>query len=159
MGLSRLFIGVALLAAAGCGHTENDAKLGSRIEAAISQSQRSGHPRLELTSLTPFSWDKVFVFSPYTSRDTINRTLGYHWSNSSADQLEWNDSFELLVFVRHGRVIAYSAVKRIICNWDISNDRGLDPAEAVFDVRQSPSGPVVCRQGTGEVGSKPPVNR
>ena len=34
---------------------------------------------VKLTDVTPFEWDTVYSFKPYTSKDTLYKTVGYKW--------------------------------------------------------------------------------
>ncbi|MFS0722379.1 hypothetical protein [Paenibacillus sp. 1P07SE] len=37
----------------------------------------------DMADITPFEWDKMIVFSPYTSRDEMEKTVGREWTTYS----------------------------------------------------------------------------
>lgn len=37
---------------------------------------------LNISKLTPFKWDKLYVFKPFTPIENINNSLGFVWENA-----------------------------------------------------------------------------
>jgi hypothetical protein len=60
--------------------------------------------KVNLTTLTPFEWDTVYSFNPYTSKETIYETIGYKWDNISETV---NEGMNQIVFVKDGEVVCY----------------------------------------------------
>ncbi len=59
---------------------------------------------VNLSDLTPFEWDVVYSFDPYTSKDIIYGTVGYKWDNISETVSE---GMNQIVFMKDGKVVCY----------------------------------------------------
>lgn len=59
---------------------------------------------VNLLDVTPFEWDVVYSFDPYTSKDTIYETVGYKWDNISETVSE---GMNQIVFLKDGKVVCY----------------------------------------------------
>nr|WP_304216625.1 hypothetical protein [Fredinandcohnia onubensis] len=59
---------------------------------------------INLEEITPFEWDKVYSFSPYTPKDTIYETVGYKWDRI---QETVNEGMNQIVFLKDGKVVCY----------------------------------------------------
>jgi hypothetical protein len=82
-------------------------------------------------------WDKVFVFHSYMPPEKIDAQLGFHWRNSVKDELEYNDGFNLVVFVRENRVFQYARVPANLVDWDIGERNGFKPTESIFRIEHT----------------------
>ncbi|RFB14830.1 hypothetical protein DZB84_15480 [Bacillus sp. HNG] len=71
---------------------ENVLKIGKSVET------------IELTEVTPFEWDTVYSFSPYTPREEIYETVGYKWDRI---QETVNEGMNQIVFLQDGKVVCY----------------------------------------------------
>src|SRR5262249_44679721 len=63
-------------------------------------------PILRLRELTPFAWDRVCIFPPYTEPTTIQAVLGFRWDGANRTGIDRFDGNCLLVFVRGDAVVA-----------------------------------------------------
>lgn len=59
---------------------------------------------VNLADVTPFEWDQVYSFSPYTPKEIIYKTVGYKWDSISETLSE---SMNQLVFMKDGKVVCY----------------------------------------------------
>ena len=59
---------------------------------------------VNLSNVTPFEWDIVYSFNPYTSKDTIYKTVGYKWDTISETVSE---GMNQLVFMKDEKVVCY----------------------------------------------------
>ena len=57
-----------------------------------------------LTEATDFEWDRVCVFPPYLSKDSVDETLGFDWGVVGGGDL---GDRNLLVFVEAERVVKH----------------------------------------------------
>ncbi|MDR4889856.1 hypothetical protein RGU12_20385 [Fredinandcohnia sp. QZ13] len=71
---------------------ENVLKIGQSVET------------VELTEVTPFEWDTVYSFSPYTPKNEIYETVGYKWDRI---QETVNEGMNQIVFLQDGKVVCY----------------------------------------------------
>jgi hypothetical protein len=85
-------------------------------------------------------WDRVYIFAPYTSIDTINQTLGYAWATERKTSIYQNDGISLLVFTAAGKVVGYVEYPRGKGDFAaLAKQEGYSPEEAVFMVDRSTS--------------------
>lgn len=80
-----------------------DLSLGQRISDAATDS----NAQLDVSSLTDFEWDSLYVFTPYTTREAIDSALGFPWNHDAVARIEMLDSFNLLVFVHDQQVVRF----------------------------------------------------
>ncbi|MFC0561456.1 hypothetical protein [Halalkalibacter alkalisediminis] len=59
---------------------------------------------INLLDVTPFEWDVVYSFDPYTSKDKVYETVGYKWDNISETVSE---GMNQIVFMKEEKVICY----------------------------------------------------
>lgn len=59
---------------------------------------------VNLKDLTPFEWDTVYSFDPYTSKEQVYETVGYRWDKIS-DAL--SEGMNQIVFLNDGEVVCY----------------------------------------------------
>lgn len=58
----------------------------------------------DLSKFTPFKWDTLYRFTPYTPKEKIYETIGYKWDNISEIV---NEGMIQIVFVDDGKVVCY----------------------------------------------------
>ncbi|PJN90725.1 hypothetical protein CVN76_09145 [Bacillus sp. mrc49] len=59
---------------------------------------------INLLDVTPFDWDVVYSFRPYTPKDDIYETVGYKWDTISETV---NEGMNQIVFLNDGKVVCY----------------------------------------------------
>ncbi len=59
---------------------------------------------IDLTEITPFEWDVVYSFDPYTPKDKIYDVVGYKWDNIKETVSE---GMNQIVFLKDGKVVCY----------------------------------------------------
>lgn len=59
---------------------------------------------INLSDITPFKWDKAYIFEPKTSSDKIYKTIGYNWQD-----IKEADSEEMIqmIFIKDEKVICH----------------------------------------------------
>lgn len=58
----------------------------------------------DLSEFTPFKWDTLYSFAPYTPSDSIYKVVGYKWDSISETVSE---NMNQIVFVKDGKVVCY----------------------------------------------------
>lgn len=58
----------------------------------------------DLSEFTPFEWDTLYSFTPYTSTDEIYEVIGYKWDKIDTTVSE---NMNQIVFVKDGKVVCY----------------------------------------------------
>lgn len=59
---------------------------------------------VNLKDLTPFEWDTVYSFDPYTSNEQVYETVGYKWDRISE---ALSEGMNQIVFLNDGEVVCY----------------------------------------------------
>lgn len=59
---------------------------------------------INLSDVTPFDWDKAYVFEPYTSPEKIYDTIGYKWRDIKKTESE--DMIQM-IFMRDNKVVCH----------------------------------------------------
>jgi hypothetical protein len=59
---------------------------------------------INLLDVTPFEWDVVYPFDPYTPVETVYEEVGYKWDNIT-DTV--SDAMNQIVFLNKGKVVCY----------------------------------------------------
>jgi hypothetical protein len=76
------------------------------VSAALSRQMRQGDGAIvDFTQITPFAWDRFYVFGPYTSPERINEQLGFNWDGAKKTSIELNNGVNLVVFVKDAQVV------------------------------------------------------
>jgi len=79
--------------------------LSEQLTVAFSLYENGDVPYVDLGEITPFSWERVYVFSPYTSLTTLDDTFGLSWRKSCFTDIENLETYALLVFTERSKVI------------------------------------------------------
>lgn len=118
----------ALACVAGCRVGEG------RIAREIRAQAAGGRAEIRVAELTPFAWDRLCLFGPYTTRKQAEACLGFPWPDFDETGLEAADTFSLMVFASSARVVHAEHVDRDV---DFSNEilnRPFRRDEAIFGV-------------------------
>jgi hypothetical protein len=108
-----------------------DNVLAEELSRELTTARNAPEP-VVLAEVTPFGWDRVFVFARRTPPERISDALGFEFTGDLPYDVE---SQELFVFVRRGELVRFADYR--------GRDRfvGLDrpvqplfPDEAVFEV-------------------------
>jgi hypothetical protein len=115
--------------------SHSDSKLISDIDRAIANNKV-----LNLQTVTPFAWDKLYVFTPYTSGAEIKKCLGFNWEEVGENGVQ-SDSINLMVFVKDSKAIEHLEYPRPKGDFaEIKNCQNFTPETAVFTVKIDKSG-------------------
>jgi hypothetical protein len=69
--------------------------------------KRNIEKEIDIAGLTPFNWDTLYIFKPYTSVQAINDSLGFIWKEVDKTFINHTDGFNLLVFTIDRSVVKY----------------------------------------------------
>lgn len=97
------FLLIAMLCS-GCGIGKEDNPYKQQVIESIGYMELENGVEVEMSlkELTPFEWEKVYFFKPYTSRESIKEVVGckikdYYYSVSDSDSQ--------IYFVNDGKVV------------------------------------------------------
>lgn len=85
-----------------------------------------------LHQLTPFAWDAVYTFSPYTSKDEIAHTIGFR---SSSIQETVSEGMTQLLFVEEDQVVCSVCAYPKSAGYGVSD---LPQNRAIYNEAESP---------------------
>src|SRR5688572_12828650 len=72
---------------------------------AISHHKNGEIPNVDLSTITTFPWDRLYVFEPYTQPSEIAAIVGRSWRESCFTSIDTSDGRALLVFTNNGQVV------------------------------------------------------
>jgi hypothetical protein len=125
-----------ILSLCGC-QPQPDTLINQKIDTQIQQ----GKKEIKIADITDFTWDKMYIFAPYTSPAQVDRALGFEWKEYQSLGIDSTDADDLLVFVDRdmgsSRVVKFTRCPRSFGNFIFrqeANGYGYAPAQAVFSV-------------------------
>jgi hypothetical protein len=69
------------------------------------QVQRGPGTIVDFAAITPFAWDRVFIYGPYTPHQAIHDSLGFYWDGISRTTIPQSEGVDLVVFVNRDKVV------------------------------------------------------
>ena len=130
----------SLLPVGGC-NSDGDQELSRAFGAMASKENETV---VKMADATTFPWERLHIFGPYTTAETVEKELGFSWWRS--DAIEMYDHFGLLVFVREGKVVRFVIHSR--GNGDLAECHrrgGFSPTDAIFRCQKDPQGVSRCQ--------------
>lgn len=85
---------------------------------------------IDIASITPFEWDKLHLFSPYSTAEQIDKTPGF--TDDIKSFISTDDGIILFVFVKDKKVLQYMDYLKNTDFNAVVNDSGYSQGEAVF---------------------------
>ena len=100
--MKKIFVAILIaLTALSCSQRDN------RIVRRIAKHIDAHDQTLDLSTIAPFEWDRVFFFQPYTAQSTIEQAIGCPWAEYMKSGIGYSDTFTLILFVNKGVVVAW----------------------------------------------------
>ncbi len=62
---------------------------------------------IDMTSLTPFNWDKLYIFKPYELTESVDNELEFDWDIPKNISILHDEINNLLVFTKNDSVVTY----------------------------------------------------
>jgi hypothetical protein len=119
------------------------------VSEGIRNQLQSGATRVDMKGVaTAFSWESLYVFTPYTSKDCMCKTVGVSPQQCPKANLRDADEGEFfLVFIRAGEITHAESISRTIANFDESERCAAVPIafdKALFKVERKSGFFLVC---------------
>ena len=90
---------------------QNSLQHNTKLEASILSIVKADKvDKIDIHSLTDFTWDKAFIFQPYTDQERINEQLSVRFKDPS--NIDIRDDIYLLVFLNEDKVVQYAEINR-----------------------------------------------
>lgn len=97
------------------------------VESKFDERLTEGNPtEMNISELTDFTWDKAFLFDPYTPEESMNDRLGVNYKDKS--NISIRDDIFLLVFMADGKIVQYAELARAKNNYSIGMKKYLTPS-------------------------------
>lgn len=62
---------------------------------------------IDIANLTPFNWDKLYIFKPYTLVESMDNELEFDWNIPKNISILHDEIDNLLVFTKNDSVVTY----------------------------------------------------
>ena len=136
----RIFGLILCLYSAGC---HRNSPLSEPIKSVV----QSGASQLDMSNVAHFAWDEVFVFGPYTPKDSECQILRHSESQCTSEGLRDVDESEaIMVFLHNASVIRVESIPRTIADFDVNClNKPFKRAAARFLVEKRPRVFIECR--------------
>ena len=111
------------------------------MSSALQRAVASGESPIALKELTPFDWEEVHIFQPYTTAASIKRGLGFDWDRApEMEEYLKNDAVGVeMVFETEGAVVAVVPVGPGDVSFSCLTRVGaLAPGTAIFPIADAP---------------------
>lgn len=152
---SRLALAALVLAPAlaACFADEDEAVLarGESVGRLVVErlTENEAIETVRLGDLSPFRWERLYVFAPHTAAETVVDSLGRPWPLAARTGIAVLDTANLLVFTAGGEVIAATMHPKRYGDFEPAlTGRSYTPDEAVFRVeRTAENTPMFRRAG------------
>ncbi len=83
--------------------------------------------------MTTFDWDKAYLFTPYSTQESITEQLGVDFKDPS--DIDWRDDIYLLVFLDSDQVIQYAELERQGADFSIGEKQYLTPTDDIINIK------------------------
>jgi hypothetical protein len=108
--------------------------LSTDISNAVLQNKAGERAVIDMSKITTFSWDKLYIFPPYTPYEKINSILGTEWFGSR--RIEGDENIVLFVFTKEGKVVQYLEYLRISSDFSNTGKMEYSFDDALFTINQ-----------------------
>ena len=105
----------------------NEGLVESRINLFMLNDDQN---EVDINALTDFSWEKAYIFIPYTPKEHMTEKLGFNWKNSIG--IDYRDDINLIVFVKDKTVVKYIELPRKYGDFDFKDiENEITPEDAI----------------------------
>lgn len=118
-----------LLLLAGC--NQRNVVLEDSINAIVKDESKS---EIKIQSLTNIDWDKAFLFTPYSTEESIKEQMGIKFKDKS--NIDFRDDIYLLVFLYEDKVVQYVEIKRQGSDFSTGEKNYLTPTDDVISIER-----------------------
>lgn len=123
----------SLLFLVGCNQNsvQHNTKLEESFHSVVKEENTN---KIDINSLTDFTWDQAFLFPPYTVQESINEQLGVRFKDPS--NMDMRDDIYLLVFLNEEKVVQYAEINRQQADFTIGEQKYLTPANTTIKIKR-----------------------
>ncbi|GGH87423.1 hypothetical protein JOD43_003624 [Pullulanibacillus pueri] len=124
-----------LLSGCSSGNTSKKVDEDSLQNQIILNIQKNGGKKIDFESaMSGFEWDKVYIFTPYSTLKQINKAVGYEWLTHKQG-IQFRDDINLVAFVKGNKVVYSVEVPRKYGDFKVSSGKALDKSQSVVNIQ------------------------
>jgi len=86
-------------------------------------------------AMSGFSWEKVYIFSPHTSVESVNKQIGFKWLVHKQG-IQFRDDINLVAFVKGRKVIYSVEIPRKYGDFVLHSQNGFDKNHSVLKIKK-----------------------
>lgn len=86
------------------GWKNNSTKLVTQVDTLVEKSEDKELTVDDFKEITPFDWDYMYSFTPYTPKEDIENTIGFKWSKIVESV---NEGTNQVIFTKRNKVVCY----------------------------------------------------
>jgi hypothetical protein len=104
------------------------------LSNAISRYKNGEISVVDLSTVTTFSWDRVYIFGPYTEFSKIDGIVGKSWRDSCFTTIQSSEGLSLLLFVNDHQAVGCIEYPRNMGDFAFleTQEAGFSDGEALF---------------------------
>ena len=106
---------------------------------AIARHKNGEIPNVDLSTITTFPWDRLYVFESYTQPSEIAPVVGRSWRKSCYTTIHTSEGLALLVFTNNGQAVDCIEIPRKIADfvplWEYEMGFSREEARFIVDER------------------------
>lgn len=122
-----------------------DQGFASKLHLTI-QDASNNNSTFAMIDITNFTWDGLFIFSPYTPPEKIESALGYPWPPAKVSGIEHDDGACLIMFTFKDQVVEYYMYLRKDGDFAlIGSPNKIVPERAIFSAYRNTDNLVVIQ--------------
>ena len=100
---------------------------------ALIKSYKAGEVDvIDISTITPFAWERLYLFGPYTTNEQIVEATGIRRLGSLKSMIEYSDGIVLFVFVNQNKIVKHMDYYRTPDFVYSIRESGYSPSEAIF---------------------------
>lgn len=96
----------------------SDKILSEKVEVKFKAEAES----IDLSKLSDFEWDYILILCPYSNIERIEKELKLDLSNIKENRIQYNDSFNLIVFLHDNESVKIIELRRTIGDFKNTNE-------------------------------------
>ena len=110
----KLLCYLSIIFLMGC--RKGDSDLSQKVLAQLSPNGEL----VDLSALSNFHYDRVCIFTPYTSGEVALKSLGFDWPQFNSTGIDVNDYYNTIALTKESVVVAWANIPRNPPHLDIS---------------------------------------
>ncbi|MBN3553665.1 hypothetical protein JYA63_05285 [Fictibacillus nanhaiensis] len=120
-----------ILLLTGCSRVTHNTDLENSIQSIVKDKNKV---QIKIDSLANFEWDKGFLFTPYTTEESMEKQMGVNFKDRS--KIYSRDDIYLLVFLHNEKVVQYVEINRNQSDFSICSKEYISPLKALITINR-----------------------